>query len=156
MNKKYIFAISVAVVVIVTIGTVSAFDLSDIGSLFGAPKDQTVTIDGENFTIPGTFKENESMSDNGTVNDFYLFKVSDYEKGYCNDTSHINIFITDYNSTDLGDEIVNIMNGTAKNISGVKGFLYSDDLGYTYTYAKDNKVISIQSDKEELIAPTIA
>jgi hypothetical protein len=156
MNKKILFALSVAVVVIVTIGTVSAFDLSDLGSLFGAPKDQVVTIDGENFTIPGSFKENVSISDNGTVNDYYLFKVSDYEKGYSNETSYINIFITDYNTTEIGDELVNIMNGTAKDISGVKGFLYNDDLGYTYTYAKDNKVISIQSDNEELIAPTIA
>ena len=156
MNKKILFALSVAIVAIVAIGTVSAFDLSDLGSLFGAPKDQNVNIDGENFTIPGTFKENESISDDGNVNDYYLFKVSDYEKGYSNGTSHINIFITDYNTTELGDELVNIMNGTAKDISGVKGFLYSDELGYTYTYAKDNKVISIQSDNEELIAPVIA
>ena len=48
------------------------------------------------------------------------------------------------------------MNGTSKDISGVKGYLYSDDVGYTYSYVKDNKVISIQSDNEELIAPVIA
>ena len=156
MNKKVLFALSIAIVAIVAIGTVSAFDLSDLGSLFGAPKDQKVTIDGENFTIPASFKENGNISDNGTVNDYYFFKVSDYEKGYTNGTSNITIFITDYNTTALGDEIINVMNGTAKNISGVKGFLYHDDLGYTYSYAKDNKVISIQSDKEDLIAPIIA
>lgn len=156
MNKKILFALSVAVVVIVTVGTVSAFDLSDLGSLFGVQKDQVVTIDGENFTIPGTFKENGNISDNGTVNDYYLFKVADYEKGYTNGTDFINIFISEYNTTDLGDELVNFMNGTDKNISGVKGFLYNDDSGYTYTFAKNNKVISIQSDKEDLIAPVIA
>ena len=156
MNKKILFALSVAVVVIVTIGTVSAFDLSDLGSLFGAPKDQTVTIDGENFTIPGTFKENENISDNGTVSDYYFFKVSDYKKGYSNGTDYINVFVSDYNTTELGDDLINFMNGSAKNISGVKGFLYSDDVGVTYSFAKDNKVISIQSDKEELIAPVIA
>jgi hypothetical protein len=156
MNKKMLFALSVAVVVIVTIGTVSAFDLSDLGSIFGAPKDQEVTIDGENFTIPGTFKENENISNNGSVNDYYLFKVSDYGKGYTNGTDYINILISDYNTTNLGDDLINYMNGTSKNISGVKGFLYFDDLGYTYTFAKDNKVISIQSDNEELIAPVIA
>ena len=48
------------------------------------------------------------------------------------------------------------MNGTSKDINGVKGFMYSDDTGVTYTYAKDNKVISIQSDNEELIAPAMA
>ena len=157
MNKKILFALSVAVVAIAAIGTVSAFDLSDLGSLFGgAPQDQIVTIDGENFTIPGTFKENENISDNGTVDDYYIFTVSDYEKGYSNETNYINIFITDYNTTEIGDELVNYMNGTSKDINGVKGFMYSDDTGVTYTYAKDNKVISIQSDNEELIAPAMA
>ena len=157
MNKKIVFALSVAVVAIVAVGTVSAFDLSDLGSLFGgAPQDQIVTIDGENFTISGTFKENENISDNGTVNDYYLFKVSDYEKGYTNGTNFINILITEYNTTEIGDDLVNFMNGTSKDINGVKGYLYSDDTGVTYTFAKDNKVISIQSDNEELIAPVIA
>ena len=157
MNKKILFALSVAVVAIAAIGTVSAFDFSDLGSLFGgAPQDQIVTIDGENFTIPGTFKENETISDDGTVNDYYLFEVSDYEKGYTNGTNYINIFITEYNTTEIGDELVNLMNGTSKDINGVEGFLYSDDMGHTYTFAKDNKVISIQTDNEKLIAPTIA
>lgn len=157
MNKKILFALSVVVVAIVAIGTVSAFDLSDLGSLFGgAPQDQIVTIDGENFTIPGTFKENENISDNGTVNDYYLFTVSDYGKGYFNGTNYINIFVTDYNTTEIGDELVNYMNGTSKDINGLKGYIYSDDTGVTYTFAKNNKVISIQSDNEELIAPVIA
>lgn len=156
MNKKILFALSVVLVAIVAIGTVSAFDLSDLGSLFGAPKDQKVVLDGENFTIPGTFKENANISDNGTVNDYYLFKSSDYKKGFTNGTSYINILITEYNNTKVGDDLVNFMNGSSKNISGVKGYIYSDDTGFTYSYSKDNKVISIQSDKEELIAPVIA
>ena len=157
MNRKIIFALSVALVAIAAIGSVSAFDLSDLGSLFGmAPKDQTVTIDGENFTIPGTFKENEQVNNTGTVNEYYLLKCTEYAKGYVNETNYINILISDYETTNLGDEIVNYMNGTSKDISGVKGYLYSDDVGYTYSYVKDNKVISIQSDNEELIAPVIA
>ena len=145
MNKKILLALSVGLVAIAAVGTVSAFDL---GSLFGAPADQTVTVDGENFTIPGTFKENMNVSDNGTANDYYIFKCTEYGKGYTNDTNYINILISDYNTTDL--------NGTSKDISGVKGFLYNDENGYTYTFAKENKVISIQSDDESLIAPVIA
>lgn len=154
MNKKILFVLSVAVVVIVTIGTVSAFDLSDLGSLFGFPKDQNVTIDGENFTIPGTFKDN-NISDNGTVNDYSFFKVTEYKKGYSNGTNYINILINDYNST-VRDDLVNYMNGTSKDINGIKGFLYSDNGGYTYSYAKGNKVISIQSDNQELISKVMA
>ncbi len=157
MNKKILFALSIAVVAIVAVGTVSAFDLSDLGSMFGmAPPDQTVTIDGENFTIPGTFKENENVSNNGTVNDYYLFKCTEYGQGYINDTNYINILVFDYDTSDLTDELINYNNGISKDISGVKGYLYSDEIGYTYSYAKDNKVISIQSDNEELIAPVIA
>lgn len=157
MNKKIILALSVAIVAIAAIGTVSAFDLSDLGSLFGMqPENQTVTIDGENFTIPGTFKENDNVSNNGTVNDYLLFKCTEYGQGYINGTNYINILISDYNTTDLGDNLINYNNGTSKEISGVKGFMYQDDVGYTYSYAKDNKVISIQSDNEKLINPVIA
>lgn len=153
MNKKILLALSVGLVAIAAVGTVSAFDL---GSLFGAPADQTVTVDGENFTIPGTFKENMNVSDNGTANDYYIFKCTEYGKGYTNDTNYINILISDYNTTDLTEDLINYMNGTSKDISGVKGFLYNDENGYTYTFAKENKVISIQSDDEALIAPVIA
>ena len=157
MNKKIILALSVAIVAIAAIGTVSAFDLSDLGSLFGMqPENQTVTIDGENFTIPGTFKENDNVSNNGTVKDYLLFKCTEYGQGYINGTNYINILISDYNTTDLGDNLINYNNGTSKEISGVKGFMYQDDVGYTYSYAKDNKVISIQSDNEKLINPVIA
>ena len=157
MNRKILFALSLCLVAIAAVGAVSAFDLSDLGSLFGgAPQNQTVTIDGENFTIPGTFKENENVSKNETVNDYMLFTTTDYVKGYANDTNYINILITDYNGTELTDELINYMNGTSKDISGVQGFLYKDDLNYTYSFAKDDKVISIQSDDEALIAPVIA
>ena len=153
MNKKILLVLSVAVIAIAAIGTVSAFDL---GSLFGVPADQNVTIDGENFTIPGTFNENLNVSKNGTVNDYYIFKCTEYARGYTNGTDYINILISDYDTTDLGDDLINYMNGTSKDISGVKGYLYKDDIGYTYSFAEDNKVISIQSDKEANIAPVIA
>ena len=104
----------------------------------------------------GTFVENEQVNNTGTVNEYYVLKCTEYAKGYVNETNYINILISDFETTDLGDEIINYMNGTSKDISGVKGYLYSDDTGYTYSYAKDNKVISIQSDNEELIAPVIA
>ena len=153
MNKKILFALSVAIVAIVAMGTVSAFDL---GSLFGAPPDKNITLDGETFTIPGTFKENQNVSNNGTVKDYAFFKTTEYAKGFINDTNFINILIFDYNGTELNVDLINYNNGTPKNISGEKGFLYHDGAAYTYSYAKGNKVISIQSDKESLIGPVIA
>lgn len=156
MNKKIFFALSVAVIAIFAIGTASAFDFSDLGSLFGTPPDQNVTLDGETFHIPGTFKENENVSKNATEKDYYLFKTTNYAKGYMNDTNYINILIFDYNNTQPDNDLINYNNGTAKNISGVKGFMHYDGVGYTYSYGKENKVISIQSDNETLIGPVIA
>lgn len=157
MNKKILFALTVVLVAVAAIGTVSAFDFSDLGALFGgAPKDQNVTLDGEHFKIPGTFKENKNISKNGTINDYVAFKSTEYAIGFKNDTNYINITISDYNTTDVGKDLINYMNGTSKDVSGVQGYIYKDDVGYTYTYGKGSKVISIQSDNESLIGPVIA
>ena len=153
MNKKLLFALTVAIVAVAAIGTVSAFDLE---SLFGAPKDKNVTLDGENFTIPGVFEENKEMSKNGTVRDYGSFKSKEYSRGYVNDTHYLNILIYDYNGTNLDNDLINYMNGTSKDVSGIQGFMYKDNIGYTYTYGKGTKVISIQSDNEALIGPVIA
>ena len=90
MNKKILFALAITIVAIAAVGTVSAFDL---GSLFGAPADQQVTIDGENFTIPGTFKENVNASKNGTVSDYFVFNSTEYAKQFTNGTNFINITV---------------------------------------------------------------
>lgn len=153
MNKKILFALTIAIVAIAAVGTVSAFDL---GALFGMPADQQVTIDGENFTIPGTLKENVANSKNGTVSDYLVLNCTEYAKQYTNDTNYINITIYELNSA-VGDSLTDFTNGTAKEISGVKGYLYHDDeTGYSYTFDKGNKVITIQSNDEKLIPPVIA
>ena len=155
MNKKILFALSVVFVAIVAIGTVSAIDFN-LGSLFGTPPDQNITLDGETFHIPGTFTENNNVSKNATEKDYYLFKTTEYAKGYQNDTNFINILIFDYDGTEPDKDLINYNNGTAKEISGLDGFMYSDGVGYTFSYGKDNKVISIQSDNESLIGHVIA
>lgn len=156
MNKKILLALSVVLIAIAAVGTVSAFELPDLGSLFGGPADQHITIDGENFTIPGTLEENLDNSNNGTVTDYTFFTCTQYGKGYINGTDYINIMINDYDTSDISDKQVNFMNGTAKEISGQNGYLHHDNVGYTFTFLKGNKVIVIQSNDENLIAPVIA
>ena len=57
MNRKILVALSVVLLAIVAMGTASAFEFPDLGSIFGGtPPDQNVTLDGETFHIPGTFK----------------------------------------------------------------------------------------------------
>ena len=152
MNKKILFALTIAIVAIAAVGTVSAFDL---GSLFGAPADQQVTLDGEKFTSPGTFKENVNASKNGTVSDYFVFNSTEYAKQFTNGTNFINITVYDF-SSDFGGNLTDFKNGTVKEISGVKGYLYHDDAGYSYTFDKGNKEIVIQSNDEKLIPPVIA
>ena len=156
MKKKILLALSVVLIAIAAVGTVSAFELPDLGSLFGGPADQHITIDGENFTIPGTLEENLDNSNNGTVTDYTFFTCTQYGKGYINGTDYINIMINDYDTSDISDKQVNFMNGTAKEISGQNGYLHHDNVGYTFTFLKGNKVIVIQSNDENLIAPVIA
>ena len=156
MNKKILLTLSIVLVAIAAVGTVSAFELPDLGSLFGGPADQHITLDGENFTIPGTLEENLDNSNNGTVTDYTFFTCTQYGKGYINGTDYINIMINDYDTSDISDKQVNFMNGTAKEISGQNGFLHHDNVGYTFTFLKGNKVIVIQSNDENLIAPVIA
>ena len=156
MNKKILLALSVVLIAIAAVGTVSAFELPDLGSLFGGPADQHITLDGENFTIPGTLEENLDNSNNGTVTDYTFFTCTQYGKGYINGTDYINIMINDYDTSDISDKQVNFMNGTAKEISGQNGSLHHDNVGYTFTFLKGNKVIVIQSNDENLIAPVIA
>ena len=149
-------ALSVVLIAIAAVGTVSAFELPDLGSLFGGPADQHITLDGENFTIPGTLEENLDNSNNGTVTDYTFFTCTQYGKGYINGTDYINIMINDYDTSDISDKQVNFMNGTAKEISGQNGYLHHDNVGYTFTFLKGTKVIVIQSNDENLIAPVIA
>ena len=155
MNKKILIALSVVFVAIIAMGTVSAFEIPGLGSLFGSPPDQNVTVDGETFHVPGTFKENTNVSKNATVKDYTFFTVTSYAKGFRNDTNYLNILISEYNNTNAKD-FENYMNGTSKNVNGTDGYIYYDGIGYTFTYAKGNKVISIQTDNEKLIGRAIA
>ena len=157
MNRKILVALSVVLLAIVAMGTASAFEFPDLGSIFGGtPPDQNVTLDGETFHIPGTFKNNTNVSENGTVNDYTFFNSTTYSRGFQNSTNYINILIFDYKGATVTDVFVNYNNGTSKTINGTKGFMYSDNVGYTFSYAKGNKVISIHSDNENLIGPVIA
>ena len=157
MNKKILIALSIVIVAIVAMGTVSALELPDLGSLFGLnPPDQNVTLDGETFHIPGTFKNNTNVSKNGTFEDYTFFNTTSYARGFQNATNYINILISDYSGTEVDEFLTNYNNGTSKDINGTKGYMYSDNIGYTFSYAKGNKVISIQSDNENLIGPVIA
>lgn len=137
-------------------GAVSAFEFPDFGSLFGSKPDQNVTIDGITFHIPGTFEENLNVSKNVSVDDYDFFKVTNYAKGYQNNTNYINILIFEYNGTDVDTNLINYMDGTSKNINGTDGYLYFDGIGYTFSYSQGNKVISIQTDNENIIANVIA
>lgn len=156
MNRKILFAVTAVIVAVAAVGCVSAFEIPGLGSLFGSEPDQNMTLDGITFHIPATFKENENVSVNKTVEDYDYFKTIKYGKGYINDTNYLNILIFEYKGTELNANLINYMNGTPKNISGHNGYDYYDGIGHTFTYPVDNKVVAIQSDNEDIIAHVIA
>ena len=71
MNKKLFALLVVAIIAIVSIGAVNAFDL---GSLLGGGN--TVTVDGVNFNVPDGFEEvvrNTTTKYNKTVDNIAYF-----------------------------------------------------------------------------------
>ena len=88
MNKKLFALLVVAIIAIVSIGAVNAFDL---GSLLGGGN--TVTVDGVNFNVPDGFEEvvrNTTTKYNKTVDNIaYFSEIKNYKKD--NDTLSLSV-----------------------------------------------------------------
>ena len=154
MNRKILFALSLVIVAVMAMGAVSAGGVGgmfDFGSLFGGGEPQDVTLDGITFHIPDGYEENSALHDDGNLTDYTYFTSTSYERGYTNGDSYINVRVVEYDGTDVGEELANYMDGTSKTVNGVSGYQYYDGIAYTFTYSMGQKVITIQSDNEELI-----
>ena len=149
MNKKIFAILSLAIIAIVCAGTVSAFDL---GSFFG-DSDETVTIDGFDFNIPAGFKENPDYAiDNETDGgDSYIMNGKSYEKG----SSVFVILVTEYDGMDVDDEIVSLVGGDPFTVNDVDGYLKEDGEYYVFSYAKDNKLVVISANDQDLFKDVV-
>ena len=156
--KKSIFAISIILVAIVAIGSVSAFDL---GSLFGGSDDssqnQTVTIAGIDFNVPAGYNEdtnqsivNQTVEENG-------FTITNNLKAFINSNNTVvAILVAEYKEFNITDDIVGIVAGDAKTINNVSGYMKTDDNNYkVFSYIKDNKLVVISTNNENVIGDFI-
>lgn len=151
MNKKILVMLSL--VLILCIGTVSAFDL---GSILGGGSDEneTVTVEGFDFNIPEGFSENPDYAvDNETVDDGISYKMNgkSYEKG--NDV--FVILVTEYEGMEVTDEVVSLIGGDSKTINGIDGYLKEDGDYQVFSYPKDGKLIVISATDEDIIGEVL-
>ena len=146
MNKK-IFTVLALLIVVTSITAVSAFDLGDI---FGAGKNETVTIKGIDFNIPEGYKESSTNPFNiieGFLKDGYDFDGKVYTK----DKTDVGIFVYKYNSTD--SDSADILSGFSNKttINDVGGFIEFDDNDYVFVYTKDDCIVMIASNDKNVI-----
>ena len=152
MNKKIIFGASLVLIAIMAIGSASAFDL---GSLLGSDANETVTIDGIDFNIPEGFIEdpneatiNETNEQSGIT---YITNGKVYEK----DGIIVALLVADYGEYKVTDEIAGAVGGEATTINNVSGYLSTDGIYKVFNYAKDDKLVVISANDEDIIADFI-
>ena len=153
--KKSIFAISIILVAIVAIGSVSAFDL---GSLFGgddSSENQTVTIAGIDFNVPAGFSEDTNYSAVNQTVDESGVSITNNLKTFVNNNTVVAVLVAEYKDFNITDDIVGIVAGDAKTINNVSGYLSTDGNYKVFSYVKDNKLVVISTNNENVIGDFI-
>ena len=153
MNKKILLLASIVVLAVVAIGSVSAFDL---GSLTGGDEGTTVTIGGEEFTIPAGYEENTDLAVDDNVTEYSTFTSTLNEKVFDKGDDFIIIMVSEYDGTDVDDDLINFLHGESKKINDIEGFQQNDDTTFSFSYGKDNKVITVSATQEEVLNQIIA
>lgn len=173
MNKKLFALLIATILAIVSIGGVYAMDL---GSLLGNDVQNNfangneVTIDGIRFNVPDGFEEiinNNTKQYNETVDDIpYYSKIKNYRNG--NDT--INIAVSKNPTHRATDDTARGVGGSSETINGIDGYLeyhpekvtkftsgntiytFTFFPYYTFSYAKDGKLIVVSASEKEYLS----
>jgi len=146
-NKK-ILALLTLIVLAASVSAVSAFGFDD---LLGG-ENETVTIDGIDFNIPAGFKEDANYSAEnektsiGSVS--YTFDQKLYEKG----STAVSILVADYGENKVTDEIVGSIGGEKATLNGIDGYSSKENDIYIFSYAKNDKLVTITSTDEKVIS----
>lgn len=149
MNRKTILAISLLVIAVFAVGSVSALDF---GSILGGEENETVTIDGIDFNIPAGFTEDPSHEVvNETVDEGATPFISN-GKLFEKDNTVVNILVADYGDFKVTDEVASAVGGDKTTLNNVSGYLSQQGRFYTFHYAKNNKLVVISANNEDIIA----
>ncbi|WP_405293518.1 hypothetical protein [Methanobrevibacter sp.] len=151
MNNK-IFAVFILLIFAASISAVSAFDLGD---LFGAGENETVTIGGFDFNIPAGYDEESSKYSDDVLKQLEKYGLNVTGKTYMKDSTGVGIFVANFSDYELSDdEVLDIMGGNATTIKNVDGLLNFDE-SYAFSHVKDNCLIVITSTDKDVIGDFI-
>lgn len=143
MKRKIFFTLAVVALVAIAVSAISAAD-------------ETVAIDGINFTVPDGFSEDAS---NGYVNEqreeaglTYVVNGKLYEKG----NTVMAIIVSDYGDYKVTDDVVKAVGGEAKTINGQSGYLKEDNGFKVFSFEKNDKLVAMSTNDENIIGDFIA
>lgn len=147
MNILIVFALST----ILLTGFVSALNINQIG---GADLERGIVIEDIEFNIPDGYVKNNSKSIvNQTNNTGNMSFVLNQETFINHDNMEIIISIVDYNDFDVDAESLKKICEDADNktLMGYPGYISTKDSYSQFTYAFNNKAVSIRAPNEDLI-----
>ena len=151
MNRKIIAVLSLLILV-AGASAVSAFSFDD---LMGGDSNETVTIGGFDFNLPNGFEEDASYSKEkesasvGSIDYTYDQKV--FERG----STAVSILVADYGENKVTDEVVAAIGGNETTIAGTDGYLDFSNNIYAFSYAKNDKLVTITSSDKDVIGDFI-
>lgn len=150
MNKKFLLIL--IVISLFTITAVSAFSFSD---LFGGGENQTVEVDGIEFNVPAGYNENVSeqiINQKQSISGLdYVTNGKFFEKG----STTVLLYVADYGDYKVDESIVEAVGGTKTTINGVDGYLNHDGSYYSFNYPKNDKLVVVTSNDEDVIGDFI-
>ena len=153
MNKKVIIALSLVLIAVMAIGSASAFDLGSL--LGGGDENETVTIGGIDFNIPAGFTEDTNESTLDEMNEVSGITYTTNGKLYEKDDTYVALLVADYGDYKVTDDVAKSVGGEEKTIKNVKGYLTTDGEYTVFHYAKDDKLVVISANDENVIADFI-
>ena len=177
MNKKLLALLFIAILAIVSVGGVYAFDL---GSMLGddsqdldSQNSQKITIDGIDFNIPAEFEENtlnDSVQYNETVDGIpYFSSIKSYHKG----NTSLSMSVSENEDHEATDDTARAVGGESETINGIDGYLkyYPPEkiefengnttiVGtlseyYIFSYAQDGKLVLVRTTDKNIFSDVL-
>lgn len=151
MNKK-ILAIFALLIVVASVSAVSAFDLGD---LFGGAKNETVTIAGVDFNVPGGYQEDATNTTDKMLAPFKEQGENITSKAFTKDNSGIAIVVMNVTNGLTNEQVLERMGGNETIINNVTGYLSHDEGQTLFNFEKNDRVVMISASDEKIIGDFI-
>lgn len=136
MNKKGIFFLSLLLIIIASIGIVSAESTS-------------VEIGGIQFKIPSEYQESPNFEITNHTKSYGNMSIKENHKSFCDKNgNYLGISVDEFDNPVKLEELK--FSGDEKTIGSQKGLHSYDNLNF-FIYQKDNKIITVSYDDGSII-----